>query len=79
MTRAAATRRASLGSVMKALLPFILVQLAVTAAVICWPGLTYGGRSRTPAVALPSDTEVTRRLREIAPPSDLLEIGTPKF
>ncbi|WP_199087206.1 TRAP transporter large permease subunit [Bosea sp. ASV33] len=79
MTRAAATRRAALGSVMKALLPFILVQLAVTAAVICWPGLTHGGRSPAPTVAAPSDAEVTRRLREIAPPADLLEIGPPKF
>lgn len=79
MTRAAATRRATLRAVMTSLMPFILVQLALTAAVISWPGLVHWGSGAPAAVAAPSEAEVTRRLREIAPPSDLLEIAPPKF
>ncbi|WP_293799808.1 TRAP transporter large permease subunit [uncultured Bosea sp.] len=79
MTRAAATRRATLRAVMKSLIPFILVQLVVTAAVIGWPALVHWGQQAPAAVAAPSEAEVTRRLREIAIPSDLLEIAPPKF
>lgn len=79
MTRAAATRRATLRAVMKSLIPFILVQLVLTAAVIGWPGLVHWGQQAPAAVAAPSEAEVTRRLREIAIPSDLLEIAPPKF
>uniref|UniRef100_A0A9E7ZZ68 Uncharacterized protein n=1 Tax=Bosea sp. NBC_00436 TaxID=2969620 RepID=A0A9E7ZZ68_9HYPH len=60
-------------------LPFILLQLLVTATVICWPGLVHWGRAPAPAAVAPSEAEVARRLREIARPSDLLEIAPPKF
>lgn len=79
MTRAASTRRAPLRAAMASLAPFILVQLCVTAAVVCWPNLAHLGRTPERAVAAPSEADATRRLREIAPPADLLEIGPPKF
>jgi len=79
MTRAAATRRAPLRAAMAALAPFILVQLCVTAVVFCWPNLAHLGRAPAPPVAAPSEADVTRRLGEIAPPADLLEIAPPKF
>lgn len=79
MTRAAATRRAPLRAAMAALVPFILVQLLVTAAVVSWPRLAHLGQSAAPAAAAPSEADITRRLGEIAPPAGLLEIGPPKF
>lgn len=79
MTRAAATRRAPLRAAMAALAPFILVQLLVTTAVICWPRLANLGQSPAPVAAAPSEADITRRLGEIAPPAGLLEIGPPKF
>ena len=64
---------------MAALAPFILVQLLVMAAVVSWPRLAHLGQLPAPAAAAPSEADVARRLREIAPPAGLLEIGPPKF
>ena len=58
MTRAAATRRAPLRAAMAALAPFILAQLLVTAAVVCWPSLAHLGQSPAPAAAAPSEADV---------------------
>ncbi|MCP4560980.1 MAG: TRAP transporter large permease subunit [Bosea sp.] len=79
MTRAAATRRAPLRAAMAALAPFILAQLLVTAAVVCWPSLAHLGQSPAPAAAAPSEADVARRLGEIAPPAGLMDIAPPKF
>ncbi len=79
MTRAASSRRAPLRAAMASLAPFILVQLFVTAAVVCWPRLAHLGQPPAAAVAAPSEADTARRLHDITPPADLLEIAPPKF
>jgi TRAP-type mannitol/chloroaromatic compound transport system permease large subunit len=79
MTRAASSRRAPLRAAMASLAPFILVQLFVTAAVVCWPRLAHLGQPPAAAVAAPSEADAARRLHDITPPADLLEIAPPKF
>lgn len=80
MTQATSSRRAPLRAVVRSLAPFIVAQMLVVAAVLAWPALAHlGAKPGATALPAPSEAETARRLKEIAPPADLLDIGAPKF